>query len=574
MMQKTTFALFIACFLASTSNAQSAQAETPKGWHLLSPSKDTFYGIDLAKAYQFLASKNKKSKPVIVAVLDSGVDTTHEDLKGILWHNPKEIPGNGIDDDHNGLIDDVYGWNFLGGKDGRILQKAGDEKTRVYHRFKDKYLDKVVDTLSMSNDEKYIYKMWARSAADINVSADEQMNIMYVEVAAKGIKKNDKIIREEMQKQEYTISELEKFIPKTETGKKAKLAFLNAMKLFGVEGDTKNTAIISELETYVEGKKTAVDAKDNPPHDYRADFVKDDYNNINDRFYGNNDVMGGGPMHGTHVTGIIAAQRNNGIGMDGVADNVKVMTLRVVPDGDEYDKDIALAIFYAVDNGAKVINMSFGKSYSPEKNWIDSAVRYAASKDVLFVHAAGNESSDVDIKENYPNPFMLKGNKKAENFMTIGASSDPRITGSMAANFSNYGQETVDVFAPGVKIYSTLPGGNQYGNLQGTSMASPVVAGLAAMLRSYYPDLSAVQIAEVIEKSVLLPNEDVPVLKPGTKEKTSMKNLARNAGCINAYTAVEMADKIKPIVKNVVPVPTKKKKEPIPKSTFKNKKIS
>ncbi len=576
MIQKSTLALLLAVFFGTA--VLNAQTEIPKGWHLLSPTKDSFYGIDLARAYKFLADKNKKPKTVIVAVLDSGVDTTHEDLKGILWHNPKEIPGNGIDDDGNGYIDDVYGWNFLGGKDGRILKNAGDEKTRVYHRFKDKYLDKQVDTSVMSDDEKYVYKTWARSAADINVSPEEQLNVMYVEVAAKGIKKHDKIIRNEMQKEEYTVAELETYIPTTDSCRKAKLGYLNAMKMFGVESDTKNTDIINELDSYVEKKKKAIDAKDTPLHDYRADFVKDDYNNINDKFYGNNDVMGGGPMHGTHVTGIIAAQRNNGIGMDGVADNVKVMTLRVVPDGDEYDKDIALAIFYAVDNGAKVINMSFGKAYSPEKRWIDSAVRYAASKDVLLVHAAGNEASDVDTAQNFPNASLLKGNKKAENFMTVGASSDPKINGSFTASFSNYGKSTVDVFAPGVKIYSTLPGGNQYGNLQGTSMASPVVTGLAAMLRSYYPALSAVQIEEAIERSVVHPTVDVTVLKPsleGKKDKISMTELARFPGCISAYGAVEIADKMKPALNVTAPtLPIKKQKEILPKQTFKNQKIS
>lgn len=569
MTNKLILAFTIAVSISASVNAQTSIAENPvkevpKGWHLLSPTKDSLYGIDLARAYSFLQAKNKKPKQVIVAVLDSGVDTLHEDLRNILWHNPKEIPNNGIDDDHNGYVDDVYGWNFLGGKDGKMMEKAGDEKTRVYHNFKDRYQNKTVDTLSMTEDEKFVYRTWLRSAADISVSADEQMNLVYLEAAAKGIKKNDKTIREEMKKEEYTVEELEKFIPTTEAGKKAKLAYLNMMKALGVESDTKNTELIKELDSFIEGKKNAIDAKDKAPHNYRADIVKDDYSNINDKFYGNNDVMGGGPMHGTHVTGIIAAQRNNGIGMDGVADNVKVMMMRVVPDGDEYDKDIALGIFYAVDNGAKVINMSFGKSYSPEKKWIDSAVRYAASKDVLIVHAAGNEASDVDTKENYPSPYYIKGNKKADNFMTVGASSDPRIAGSFVASFSNYGKESVDVFAPGTKIYSTIPGGNQYANQQGTSMAAPVVAGLAAMLRSYYPELSAVQIKQAIEQSVLKPGENVPVIKPskeGKKETVSMDELAHNPGCINAYTAVEIADKMKPANKPVVkPAPEKPKK--------------
>ena len=541
-------------------NDAFSQVETPQGWHLLSPTKDSFYGIDAAKAYQFIKEKNKKSTTVIVAVLDSGVDTTHEDLKGVLWLNEKEIPANGKDDDGNGYIDDMHGWNFLGGKDGRNIIKAGDEKTRVYHRYKDKYFGKINDTTTMSVQEKFIYKSWQRAANDMVVSTEDQTNVVYVEIALKTLKKNDKILIEEMGKPEYTLGDLEKFTPKTDAGKRAKFGYINTMKLFGVESDVKNTDIIHEIESYIENKKAAIEAKDTPPYDFRADFIKDDYSKITDKYYGNNDVMGPGSKHGTHVSGIIAAQRKNGIGMDGIADNVKIMVLRVVPDGDEYDKDIALAIFYAVDNGAKIINMSFGKSYSPDKKWIDSAIRYAAAKDVLLLHASGNDGSDVDTKENFPNPIYVDGSK-APNFITIGASSDPKISGTLAADFSNYGVQTVDVFAPGVKIYSTLPGGNVYGNQNGTSMATPVVAGIAAMTRSYYPNLSAVQTRQVIEKSAIVVGSDVVVLRPGTKDKTSMKELSVTGGVVNLYNALEMADKIKSINTSVIVKPEPKKQK-------------
>jgi subtilisin family serine protease len=253
-------------------------------------------------------------------------------------------------------------------------------------------------------------------------------------------------------------------------------------------------------------------------------------------------------MHGTHVTGIVAAKRNNGIGMDGVADNVLVMMVRVVPDGDEYDKDVALGIRYAVDNGAKVINMSFGKSFSPEKPWVDSAIRYAASKDVLIIHAAGNDGANNDIKDNFPSPYSQKFKNTADNFLNIGASSDPQISKSLAADFSNYGQENVDFFAPGVKIYSTLPGKNKYGNLQGTSMSTPIVTGLAALIRSYYPDLSAVQIKQILMSSVMLPDSTIVNLKPGPEHTPiSFAALSKTGGIVNAYYAISTADLTKPI---------------------------
>ena len=213
--------------------------------------------------------------------------------------------------------------------------------------------------------------------------------------------------------------------------------------------------------------------------------------------------MANTPFHGTHVSGIIGADRSNNIGMKGVADNVRIMTLRAVPDGDEHDKDIALAIRYAVDNGAKVINMSFGKDFSPEKQWVDDAFRYAEQKGVLIVHAAGNDNKNLDSSYNYPNIHFADGSGSAKNVITVGASADAS-TGSLTASFSNYSPKDVDVFAPGVAIYSTIPGGNTYGNAQGTSMASPVVAGLAALIYQYHPNFTPAQVKEVIEKSAIV----------------------------------------------------------------------
>ena len=540
---------------------QGTAQEAPKGWHLMDVTQDSFYGISLNKAYTFLKNKNKISKPVIVAVLDSGVDTTHEDLKNILWRNPKEIPGNGIDDDGNGYVDDVYGWNFLGGKDGRDVSKAPDEKARIYHRYKNKFYGQPIDTTTLSGNTKEEYDQWKRASSELSFTSDEQMELIGIELVSKALKRHDKVLRKEMGQEEFTVEKLEQFIPPTKIGRDAKFGFLTCMKMIGVDPDEKNTNTISDLDEYVEGKKKAFESKENMPEDFRAEIVKDDYFNLADRFYGNNDVMGplAASKHGTHVCGLIGAQRNNGIGIDGVADNVKIMMLRIVPDGDEYDKDVALAIRYAVDNGAKVINMSFGKYFSPEKRWVDSAIRYAESKDVLLVHASGNENTNVDEKENYPNPWSKQWNTKAGNFINVGASSDPKISGSITAEFSNYGKENVDVFAPGVRMYSTFPGGDQYGNLKGTSMAAPVVTGLAALIRSYYPELNAIQVKKIIEESVLKPAPSVASIKPGSKnEPVLFSQLSSTGGIINAFNAVADADTTKIMMASKEPV-----KEPV-----------
>ncbi len=529
----------------------TAQTEAPKGWHLLDLANDSFYGISLQKAYGFLKDKNKTSQPIIVAVLDSGVDTTHEDLKEILWTNKKEIAGNGVDDDGNGYVDDIHGWNFLGGRDGRDVYKTSDERSRIYHRLKSRFINPSVDTNSLHGDDIAAFELWKKVNKELNFSSDEQVELLFVEITAKALKKHDKVLRKEMGMEEYTCESLEQFIPTTKPGRDAKFGYLTCLKMIGVDPDEKNTNTIADLEEYVEGKKLAFESKEAPPFDYRADIVKDNYFDFSDRFYGNNDIMGplNGAKHGTHVSGLIAAKRNNGKGIDGVADNAKIMMLRVVPDGDEYDKDVALAIRYAVDNGAKVINMSFGKYYSPEKTWVDSAIRYAESKDVLLVHASGNENNDVDAKENFPNPFLNMSHTKAANFINVGASSDPKITGSITADFSNYGKENVDVFAPGVRIYSTFPGGDQYGNLKGTSMSAPIVTGLAALIRSYYPALTAVQVKKVIEESVTKPDIRINCTKPGSRNETiPFSLLSTTGGIINAFHAVENADTTKPSI--------------------------
>ena len=536
------FTLFVLLIIVSLSTF--AQGELVNGWHLLDHKKDSVYGISLADAYLFLQQKNLKSVPVTVAVLDSGIDTTQEDLKNIIWTNPKEIPGNGKDDDHNGYKDDIHGWNFLGNANGDNLKKSPQEKIRIYHEFKDSFSKKeIADTLNMSVKQKFLFKSWRKSANALDIKPEDFSKFEMLEASIKALKRMNKILIEEIDTSEYTITYLENHATKTKEGKEAKNTYLGFAKLLGIESDEKNTTTITEMDDYLENKRKEIEGKENKPEDVRAHIIKDNYSNISDKYYGNNDVTGPEAMHGTHVAGIIAAERNNGIGIDGVADNARIMILRAVPDGDEYDKDIALGIIYAADNGARVINMSFGKEYSPEKYWVDSAIRYAAAKDVLIIHSAGNDAYNLDSVESYPEPYSEFYKNKANNIITVGASStDTYGTGSLIADFSNYGKNSVDILAPGVKIYSTLPPKNKYGNLNGTSMAAPIVSGVAALIRSYFPNLNYLQVKEAILNSVTIPDDKVVNLKPGNSdEKVSLKDMCVTGGIINAAKAIEYA---------------------------------
>lgn len=529
-------------FLVVTASAQ----QTPKGWHMMDKAASGYYGISMDKAYQFVKSKNLKSTPVIVAVIDSGIDTTHEDLKPILWVNPKEIPGNGIDDDKNGYVDDVNGWNFLGNADGKNVEQDSYEAARVYHNLKSKWENVDPKLVKLTADANYEFEMWRRSKEEVAGSEEKTsaIELMFLQRAYENCEKSDSILRKAMGKETYTGKELGAYEPTESNVKKAKNTLYGLMSGNNALDDT-NKTFLEGFKEYLDSENKKASAADQAPENYRADVVKDNYADFNDKYYGNGNVYVSdkSALHGTHVSGIIGAVRGNGKGMDGVADNVKVMMIRAVPDGDEHDKDIALAIRYAVDNGARVINMSFGKGYSPEKKWVDDAVKYAESKGVLLVHAAGNDGKNLDTSYNYPTPNFLDGTV-ATNWITVGASGPKNSGGeNLAASFSNYGKKEVDVFSPGVKIYATVPGGNKYQNLQGTSMASPVVAGIAAFIMEYYPALSARQVKSVIEKSAVKLNEKVS--NPGTGDEVNFSELSKTGGEVNAYEAIKLASTIK-----------------------------
>ncbi|WEK34705.1 MAG: S8 family peptidase [Candidatus Pseudobacter hemicellulosilyticus] len=529
-------------FTGMLAFGQTSKTEVPKGWHLLDKTKDGFSGISLQQAYDFVKEKKLKSNTVLVAVIDSGVDTLHEDLKDILWRNPKEIPGNGIDDDGNGYIDDVYGWNFLGGKDGRNVKQDSYEGARVYHTLKTKYAGQTIDTASLTGEAKAEYLTWLRAKKSVEGDGGEpSVDLFMLKNALKSAKNSDSVLRISLKKDVYTGNDLDSFSAVSPAEKSAKGGFLYLFRANQMMEST-NKDFINGFEEFVTGEEKKAEAKEKAPPAYRADIVGDNEADINDKYYGNPDVMASTPFHGTHVSGIIGAIRNNGKGMDGVADNVRIMTVRAVPDGDEHDKDIALAIRYAADNGAKVINMSFGKGFSPEKTWVDDAVKYAESKGVLLVHAAGNDAKNVDSTENYPNPVARADQYRAPNWITVGASGDPKA-GGITASFSNYGKSEVDVFAPGVRIYSTIPGGTTYGNAQGTSMASPVVAGAAAFLLSYFPNLTPEQVKYCIEHSATAPADKVR--KPGTDNMVALSEISKTGGLLNVYEAAKIASTLK-----------------------------
>lgn len=526
VIKLTCLSLIAALTVSLSANAQSAEkvAVAKKGklteiqlkrWSHLDLDKDSIPGMSVDKVYSELL-KGKKSVPVIVGIVDSGVDIEHEDLKSVVWTNKKEIAGNGIDDDKNGYIDDIHGWNFLGN-----ITKENYEYERI------------INNKSLVDEATYL------EAKKINDDKIEEANQAktQIERALNGTTKADETLVKLLGKPTYTAEDLDAIDSKEPEVLQSK-GIMKQMLAYGLSVADLKKEIQKELDTYVK-----VLSGENLKTNYRK-VLGDNPEDIKDTKYGDNNVMGPDKeetLHGTHVAGIVAQVRNNNIGGDGIANNVQILTVRAVPDGDEYDKDIALGIRYAVDNGAKVINGSFGKAFSPHKQWVYDAIKYAESKDVLIVHAAGNDAKDIDTENNFPNDSDDKKTEFVDNMITIGALNYEYGT-NVVADFSNYGKLNVDVFAPGVKIYASTPN-NTYQFLQGTSMASPNVAGVAALIRSYYPTLSAKQVKHILMDSGTAITTKVTV---GGDEKDSRQfsDLSKSGRILNAYNAMVLADKM------------------------------
>lgn len=549
-MKKTLWLFLLCCgSVLGLQNVAIAQSDSVMDrWQLLDYAQDSVYGASVNKAYAELL-KGKKPHRVIVAVIDSGVDTAQVDLKGHIWTNPGEIPGNGIDDDHNGYVDDVHGWDFLGGKGDTAIVKESSELDREYYRLKQEFAG-VTDSASLKKKDLPEYRYWLKIKQKRQEdSLSNSQNYATVSMGIQRFEMLDKMLQGYIGKDTIYLSDIRNL----NTGDNDTLAMAAQIAQRVLEESGPHTSLedfISQGKDYLDGLKQKLDGLDVDPNAARRAIVGDNPDDIEDTHYGNNDVTGHFAEHATHVSGIIAAIRNNNVGIDGITNDVLIMPIKAVPDGDERDKDVALAIRYAVDNGAQIINMSFGKGYSPHKNWVDDAVRYAEKHDVLLIHAAGNEGANNDSIPNYPNPFFQDSHKRADNFITVGASSATNDDGHLAASFSNYGK-SVDLFAPGVDIYSTVPD-NKYASFSGTSMASPVVTGVAALVLEYYPTLTAKQLRWVLINSVSKLDSTM-VIKPGSNEKVPFSSLSSTGGIVNAYNALKLAATIKGDRKKNVP---------------------
>ncbi len=514
----------------------STLLEPPKDWHHLDEEQSQFRGISSQLAYQTLLHGKNPQKEVIVAVIDGGIDAEHEDLKEVMWVNEDEIAGNGKDDDGNGYVDDVHGWNFIGGADGENVDHDTFELTRIYRKLHERFSETDTTVLNEQQWEQYAYYKKIRSDYEEKVQelSQQYANIQSLE---QSIGEAEQILSQYFGSNGYSYKELQEFQPQDQ-----QQAFAQNVMLYVMENDIDSTLIAEQKKQIYEFAKYGYNPDFSP-----RDIVGDNYEDKTERYYGNNDVAGPDPSHGTHVAGIIAAARNNGIGINGISTNTRIMGVRAVPDGDERDKDVANAIRYAADNGADIINMSFGKAYSPDKEVVDAAINYAEEKGVLMIHGAGNDAKDTDEKHSYPTNVLGSGPEgpTASLWLTVGASSW-KPGEEFVASFSNYGDRTVDVFAPGVDIFSTMPD-NSYEFQDGTSMASPVVAGIAALIMAYYPELTPLQVRNIIfENTVRYPDQQVilPNQEGAGEPMVPFGSLSASGGVVNVYKALQAAEKM------------------------------
>ena len=509
--------------------ARAPITEPPADWHLLDANTDGVPGISAHRAYRELLTGRTPQRTVVVAVIDIGVDTAHPDLRPVLWRNPREVAGNRTDDDRNGYVDDIHGWNFIGGPDGRNIDDETYEVTRLYRRCTSGPGGGPSPTLPATERER----CGSISADFQRERAEMAQNARILSMLAETMKTALPLLKSETGTDSLTVAKVRALRPTSAVVREAQSLYLQISEA-GIDP--------AEVEEQSEVVRKLLEFGLNPSFDPRP-IVGDDPADLSQRIYGNRDVTGPDALHGTHVAGIIGAVRDNGLGIDGIAPAVRIMAVRAVPNGDERDKDVANAIRYAVDNGAHIINLSFGKGYSPEKSAVDDAVRHAEARGVLIVHAAGNDGEDATANPSFPTPAYTAGGR-ARNWIEVGASSW-RSGERLAAPFSNYGREIVDVFAPGVDILSTDVGGGTVRE-SGTSMAAPVVTGVAALLMAYYPGLSATDVKRIIVESVE-PYRDVMVVRPGDdSEKVAFGSLSMTGGIVNVYNALRMAATVRP----------------------------
>jgi subtilisin family serine protease len=556
-----TFYKFVFLTILVFTSCQSTKESIPlkdkftlqplQTWFQADYSQDAIPGISLDKWYN--QNKNKrKGKSIIVAVIDTQIDFNHEDLQEQIWTNSNEIASNGIDDDQNGYVDDINGWNFTGTKTGGYVVWGNFEYVRLVREWQPLFKDKSASQITSQDLLKYReYERALKTLEKENIYYNRWLSSLKHSIKIYPLVKDT--LKQFFPKEDYNYQQLDSMYKKHKINSKTYRQMrenddqdLGALIYYMMINIEDNKKTLEELKEDKAQLDSIVNKNLNVNFDER--IAIGDNPTVLEKGYGNNNVSNNKSGyrsiqdHCTKVSGIIAANRENNIGIKGILQNVKIMPLNISYSGDENDKDIAMAIYYAVDNGAKVINMSFGKEFSLHKEWVFEAFKYAEKHNVLLIHCSGNNSFNVDENSYYPSDVTYDGSTEVcGNFINVGSISS-RLDSTFVSAFSNYGKQNVDLFAPGEEIYTTASG-NSYLSDSGTSLAGPMVSGTAALIWSYYPKLTVQELKQIILDSGTA--YDIELIVPGTKDKkVPFSELSKSGKVLNVYNAMQMAEKM------------------------------
>jgi subtilisin family serine protease len=495
--------------------------------------KDSISGISLEKAKNTIL-KNKTGREIIVAVIDSKFDINHEVLKDYIWTNPKEIL-NYKDDDNNGFVDDIYGWNFIGNSQGENVIDANYEYVRYIRHYSGRFENKTIDNVKEGDKEKFILYIEVKEKLETELIKAKNRLDYSNNIFEKYVEARD-ALQSYFPNYNYTLDVLNE-IDTTGNNLATHVKEISEVIKWGET----NEMNVSTNTSYKSGLNKHLNIDFN-----ERSLVGDNPYDINDTIYGNNKTFNFLKHydHGTRVSSVITNLFKYS------SSKLKILPISISPAGSYHDKDLALAIRYAVNNGAKVINMSFAKEYSINKEWVFEAFKYAEKHNVVIVRAAGNDSYDLgNYNITYPMDNENNGKEVSDNFLLVG-SSTYKANENLKANFSSYGKNDVDVFAPGDNLFTAKPF-NKYMLDRGTSLSAALISGVAALLFSHYPNLTASQVKHIIMDSGI--EYTFPVKTPTKEDKDKMtpfNQLSKSGKVVNAYNALIMADSISKINKS------------------------
>lgn len=565
-MKITVISTIVLCALTITSiGAAYGQKnnQIEKTWYNCSFDEDGVYGAEVDMALDFLKGKKRKKTPVI-ALIGVGMDIEHEAIKHAIWTNPKEKP-DGKDNDKNLYVDDIHGWNFLMGKDGSMLANTNMTSDREFYRLRGKYSNlfywptedyyiEISDEGNISEvappenieEFRYFQRLWREGSIGFN----KRLWLSFYNSRAM-LRRVDQEMRKQFPDKKLTRQDFGTVVQSMQPDMRQheKMALASLTVSVGMHRTDDWDTIFSMLQNsttqdrYRDSYQKGFDRAD---FGARQRILGDAPNDITDYPYGNNNVFTFQARADVMKAGIIAGKRNNGIGVDGIADFAKIMSLVTCAEtGEPYTKDMALAIRYAVEKGADIIVLAFqSKLYSPlDQTVMYEALRYAEKKGALVIVPTGQSSSDVDKTAFFPNRFM--GENELTNFMTVSISDKQ----GKPSQQSNYGAQGIDLFAPGIDIY-VADVGDTYQNTSSSQLGAGVVAGVAALVKGYYPHLTGSQLRKLLIENVTL-RKEVNVEKVIMVEKEqkqvllSFEELCFSGGIVSAYKAVLAADKMK-----------------------------